>query len=54
MKFENIKSCFLGLAIGEQSLPMEWTIALAREKDIIKLAGDFTESIKNRILDGKS
>ncbi|AYB30923.1 ADP-ribosylglycohydrolase family protein [Chryseolinea soli] len=49
-----VAGALAGLYYGESSLPMEWTIALAREKDIIKLAGDFTESIKNKILDGKS
>lgn len=49
-----VAGALAGLYYGEPSLPMEWTIALAREKDIIKLAEDFTESIKNKILDGKS
>ncbi|MFZ6013607.1 MAG: ADP-ribosylglycohydrolase family protein [Bacteroidota bacterium] len=45
-----VTGALAGLYYGEESLPSEWTKRLAREKDIIKLAENFTDSMKKRIL----
>jgi ADP-ribosyl-[dinitrogen reductase] hydrolase len=49
-----VTGALAGLYYGENSIPMMWLIRLAREKDIIKLAEDFTDSLKKRILHGKT
>jgi ADP-ribosyl-[dinitrogen reductase] hydrolase len=43
-----------GLYYGESSIPLIWLVCLAREKDIIKLAEDFTDSLKKKILQAKT
>jgi ADP-ribosylglycohydrolase len=47
-----VTGALAGLYYGEESIPMLWSIKVAREKDIIILAEDFTESLKKKILDG--
>jgi len=49
-----VTGALAGLYYGENSIPMMWLISLAREKDIIKLSEDFTESLKKRILRDKT
>ena len=48
-----VTGALAGVYHGIDSSPAEWLNVLAREKDIIKLSEDFTESLKKRIL-GKS
>ena len=45
-----ITGALAGLYHGSDSIPSKWLKVLAREKDIIKLSEDFTESLKNKIL----
>jgi ADP-ribosyl-[dinitrogen reductase] hydrolase len=49
-----VTGALAGLYYGVRSIPMMWLATLAREKDIIKLSEDFTESLKKKILQGKS
>lgn len=49
-----VTGALAGLYYGENSIPMMWLISLAREKDIIKLSEDFTDSLKKRILQAKT
>jgi ADP-ribosyl-[dinitrogen reductase] hydrolase len=41
-----VTGAIAGLFYEEQAIPMEWRKMLAREKDITKLAEDFSDSIK--------
>jgi ADP-ribosyl-[dinitrogen reductase] hydrolase len=47
-----VTGALAGLHYGDENIPMLWSIKLSREKDIIKLAEDFTESLKKKILHG--
>ena len=48
-----VTGALAGLYYGESGIPAHWRKALAREKDIVKLSEDFTQSLKKRILQGK-
>ncbi len=43
-----VTGALAGLYHGPAALPAEWVTALAREKDIRKLAADFAYALKNR------
>jgi len=45
-----VTGALAGLYYGEESIPMLWSIKLAREQDIKNLAEAFTESIKRQVL----
>ncbi|MEJ1242464.1 ADP-ribosylglycohydrolase family protein [Chryseolinea sp. T2] len=49
-----VTGALAGLYYGEAAIPSQWREVLAREKDILKLSCDFTESLKNRILPEKT
>lgn len=49
-----VTGALAGMYYGESMIPATWRGVLAREKDIIKLAADFTDSMKEKILHGKT
>jgi ADP-ribosyl-[dinitrogen reductase] hydrolase len=49
-----VTGALAGLYYGESAIPAQWRNVLAREKDIVKLSKDFTQSLKKMILPGKT
>lgn len=47
-----VAGALAGLYYGHNTIPMDWLSVLARKNDIVKLSENFTQSLKNQILQG--